>query len=97
MQVMDKLICDCCNKNEALGVACVPMVPMSMAYCKECLEANNHPMAVLVANTACIGGLDNANDCWKQMVLDSLRRQNKTLDWFNSEVLKSEEDNTDVE
>ena len=81
-----KLICECCNKNEAIGVACVPMVPCSVAYCRECLKANSHPMNILVANTICIGGLENANEEWKQMVLDSLKYQGKTLEWFNEQV-----------
>ena len=81
-----KLICECCNKNEAIGVACVPMVPCSVAYCRECLKANSHPMNILVANTICIDGLENANEEWKQMVLDSLKYQGKTLEWFNEQV-----------
>lgn len=80
------LVCEVCNKNEALGVAAVPGVPMSVAYCKECLEANSHPMYVLVANTACVGGLEHANEAWKQMVMDSLKHQDKTLEWFNEQV-----------
>jgi len=91
-----ELICDACGKNKAVGVACVPMVPCSMAYCRECLQHNSHPMNVLIANTACIGGLDNANEAWRQMVIDSLKHQGKTLDWFNEQVAKELEggDNT---
>lgn len=89
MEVTPKLICDACTKNEAIGVACVPMVPCSMAYCKECLQANSHPMNVLIANTACIGGLGLANEFWKAMVMDSLKHQDKTLEWFNKQVAES--------
>jgi hypothetical protein len=83
-----KLICEACGKNEAVGVCCVPAVAMSCAYCKPCLEANNHPMHVLVANTACIGGLDKSADFWREMVTDSLKTQGKTLEWFNAEVAR---------
>jgi hypothetical protein len=83
-----KLICDACKKNEAVGVACVPAVAMSCAYCKPCLEANNHPMWILTANTACIGGLDKSADFWREMVMDSLKAQGKTLEWFNAEVAR---------
>jgi len=89
MKEGDKLICDCCEKNEAIGVACVPGVPCSMAYCGECLEANSHPMNVLIANTVCIGGLGHANEYWRSMVTDSLRHQGKTLEWFNEQVATS--------
>lgn len=85
---LPKLICEACNKNEAIGVACVPMVPCSVAYCRECLQVNSHPMPTLIANTICIGGLDYANEDWKQMVKDSLKHQNKTIEWFNEQVAK---------
>ena len=75
---MDKLICDVCGKNEAVGVACVPMVPCSMAYCQECLQANAHPLSGLIANTACIGGLEHANECWVKMITDTLKHLGKT-------------------
>lgn len=81
-----ELICSVCKKNKAIGVAAVPMVPMSVAYCRECLEANSHPMYVLIANTAGAGGLEHANEAWKQMVMDSLKHQGKTLGWFNEQV-----------
>lgn len=80
------MICDVCNKNESVGVACIPMVPMSVAYCRECLQANSHPMYVLIANTVCIGGLEHANEDWKEMVMCSLKHQDKTLEWFNAQV-----------
>lgn len=86
---LPKLACEACNKNEAVGVACVPGVPMSVAYCQECLQANNHPMPVLIANTACIGGLNHAAEFWKKMVSASLKHQGKTLEWFNEEVKES--------
>jgi len=86
MTQQPKLTCEVCDKNEALGVAAVPGVPMSVAYCKECLEANSHPMYALIANTVCAGGLDHTVEEWKQMVMDSLKHQDKTLEWFNEQV-----------
>lgn len=91
---MKKLICSVCDKNEAfgslmiiiLGVCCVPSVPCSMAYCKECLEANAHPWWILVANTACCNGLHNTTDFWKWMVADTCEHLGKTLEKFNIDV-----------
>jgi len=83
------MICQACNKNESIGVYCVPGCPVSMAYCRECLENNNHPIDILIANTACCNGLDNAADWWIGMVMDSLKCQGKSLEWFNAEVKKS--------
>ena len=80
------LICEVCHKQEAVGVCCVPGVPYSAAYCLDCLKANSHPMNVLVANTACVGGLEHAADWWKEMVTASLFHQKKSLEWFNEQV-----------
>lgn len=79
-------ICDACNTNKSVGVASAPGVPMSVAYCQECLDANSHLMDILVANTACIGGLDYSAPWWKRVVDTSLARQGKTMEWFNEQV-----------
>ena len=84
-----ELICEVCGRNKAIGAACVPGVPYSALYCRECLQANSHPMDVLIANTACCGGLEHCADWWTEMVMDSLKHQNKSLDWFEAEVSKS--------
>ena len=81
-----KRICEVCNKNEAVGVACVPGVPFSAAYCKECLAANAHPWGILVANTACCDGLNNCSDWWKIIVECTCKHLNKSLEEFNREV-----------
>ena len=86
---MNKLICEACNVNEAMAVVSVPGVPMSAAYCAECLRLNSHPMYILIANTACCGGLECCADWWREMVTASLLYQNKTLEWFNAEVAES--------
>ncbi|MFA5377486.1 MAG: hypothetical protein WC455_17175 [Dehalococcoidia bacterium] len=86
------LICDACGERPAVGVAGVPMVPMSGAYCLTCLQTNNHPMYVLIANTICCDGLENCRKEWVDMVLCSLGAQRKTLDWFNAEVQKGIDD-----
>lgn len=79
--------CESCGGTENIvGVASVPGVPYSAAYCAGCLKANSHPMWVLLANTACCGGLGHTNADWQQMVMDSLKHQNKTLEWFNEQV-----------
>lgn len=66
------LICNVCEKNRAKGVCCVPGVPVSMAYCQECLSANAHPWGILVANTACVGSFADSADWWKKMVYDTI-------------------------
>lgn len=85
MQV-DAGVCDACRIHRAIGVASLPFAPMSVSFCSACLLANNHPYWILVCNTAMIGGLDNSNLDWRQMVETSLAYQGKTLTEFNADV-----------
>ena len=89
---MKELICEVCGKNKAVGIACVPMVSTSCAYCSGCLRANAHPWAVLIANSICLGGLDQANESWKQMVIDTCAHLGRTLEQFNAEVAQGIKD-----
>lgn len=86
----DQLECETCGSNSVLGVACVPGVPYSAAYCKECLNANAHPWKILVANTCCLGGWHNAADWWKEMVEATCCRLGKTLEEFHADCRKGE-------
>lgn len=54
-------LCDTCKKGKTVGVACVPGVPMSAAYCKECLEEGASPIGILRANVACCGGVERTD------------------------------------
>lgn len=93
----EPLICEVCGKNTAVEVGAVPGVPMSAAYCKECLRAGAHPLSALIANTACCGGLKNCAEWWQYMVAATLKHLDKSLDWFNDEVSKiGEEGNEDI-
>lgn len=79
-------MCDVCKKNRSVGVCCVPGVPISMSYCKECLEANAHPYDIIVANTACVGGYNESADWWKEMVDCTLKHLGKTREEFDRNV-----------
>lgn len=80
------LVCEVCNKEEALGVASVPGIPYSAAYCKHCIEANAHPYMMLVAGTSILGGLTNAHDWWCSMVYDTLRHLDISMQDFVVDV-----------
>ena len=82
-------LCEVCGKNESVGVACIPGLPMSAAYCLDCLKAGAHPLGALIANTACCGGLEHCDDWWKSMVEVSLKHLGKTKEWFEAEVAES--------
>lgn len=80
------LWCQCCNRNVAIGVASIPGIPMSIAWCTECLEAGAIPMWAAVANTAMCGGLDQAAEWWVQVVNDTLAYFGVSLEDFNAMV-----------
>jgi hypothetical protein len=83
--------CEVCNDEPVAGVACVPGVPMSVAYGRKCLDANAHPMWVLAANTAMVGGYDEAADWWKAMVDDTLKHLGITRAEFDRLVAEETE------
>lgn len=78
--------CDVCGAEPSVGVVSVPGVPCSMSYGRRCIDAGAHPWGILVANTACIGGLQHAAPWWKTMVEDTCRHLGKTIDEFNRDV-----------
>jgi hypothetical protein len=89
VKVGDVLRCDVCNERASVGVAAVPGVPMSCAYCKECLQANAHPIYVVIGNTALVGGYDNAADWWQHIVDCTLQHLGKTREWFDAQVAEN--------
>lgn len=78
--------CETCQHNNAIGVFCVPSIPYSAAYCDECLQANAHPWWLLVANTADIGGLEDAAPWWVSIVKATCHHLGRTLEQFKLEV-----------
>lgn len=38
MTDVTKLVCSVCRENEALGVAASPLAPVSLSYCRRCLD-----------------------------------------------------------
>jgi hypothetical protein len=83
-------LCECCKKNPSVGVASIPGIPMSIAWCTECLAAQVIPIWALSANTACAGGLEQSADWWKELVERTLKYFNKSLEEFNSLVAEDQ-------
>lgn len=81
-----ELFCEVCGDEPAVGVASVPGVPYSAPYGRRCLNANAHPIGILIGNTACCGGLDKTAEWWRDMVECTLRHLNKNDAWFAAEV-----------
>jgi hypothetical protein len=64
----------------------MPGVPISFAYCKECIHAGAHPWWAVVANTAQLGGLHLAADWWVALVERTCEHLGKTRAEFNAAV-----------
>lgn len=79
-------ICETCNERESIGVAAMPGVPMSFAYCLACLKANAHPYWAVVANTACVGSLDACGEWWRDLVAATLKHLGKSREEFDRDV-----------
>lgn len=82
------LICDVCDKNVALGVAAMPGVPISFAYCRECIQANAHPYGIVVANTGMCGGMGDVAGWWLDIVDGTLKHLNIPRKQFDEDVVK---------
>ena len=80
--------CNVCNNEPIVGVACVPGMPVSVAYGAKCLKANAHPYGLVVANTAMCGGLEHTAEWWQELVRDTLNHLGKSMERFTSDVAK---------
>ena len=83
------LTCEICEKEPAVGVAAVPGVPYSAATGRNCLEAGAIPYWVAVANTAAVGGLDEATDWWCDMVTATLTHLGTDRAQFDADVAEA--------
>ncbi len=82
----DQKKCEVCGQERPLVVAAMPGVPVSVAYCRACLDANAHPWHLVVANTALIGGLDEAADWWKELVDATIKHLRRPRSKFDDDV-----------
>lgn len=81
--------CDVCKKEPAVGVACVPGMPVSVAYGRACLDANAHPYGLLVVNTALVGDYAKSAEWWQEMVDATLTHLGKSREQFDADVAES--------
>lgn len=82
--------CETCQRYYAIGVASVPGIPYSAAYCDGCIKANAHPWWLLVANQCDIDEpLGLTAQWWQQMVHDTCVHLGRTIDEFKAEVAQA--------
>lgn len=90
-------LCDVCGNGPSIGVGAMPGIPASFAYCKECIQANAHPYAIVVAYTAMLtqepqASLSDTAPWWQQLVADTLARLGKTRAEFDAAVLADQQE-----
>lgn len=80
--------CETCQQNDAVGVAAVPGIPYSAAYCDDCLRANAHPWWVLIANQTMIDEpFETTADWWQTLVHATCKTHNMMVsDWNHDNV-----------
>lgn len=78
--------CDTCGEEPILGEFAMPGVPISFAYCQECVTSNAHPYFAIVSNTAACGGLSKTAFFWRQMVKATLHRVDVSPEQFEADV-----------
>jgi hypothetical protein len=79
-------ICETCEKRESVGVACIPGMPVSVGYCRECLIAGAHPPRYLAASVAICGGLEQMAPEYKKLIQYTLNHLHMSWDKFNQLV-----------
>lgn len=82
--------CDVCGKETEVIVVCSTCGAISFAYCYECLNAGREPYDALVGMGITS---DYMNKTYKQHILmPSLQFHGKTLEEFDTDVIKMDEE-----
>lgn len=76
--------CQVCKKNDAIGVACGACGPISIAYCRECLQAGAEPFDILAAYFGCAGiiSLDSVRAEYHPIIEATCTVAGKTIEEF---------------
>lgn len=82
--------CGCCLKEkDIVGVASIPFIAMSIAWCRDCLAAGAIPYSACVTNTALCEGWEHTNEAWQELVKLSLTYHGKSFEEFERDVAQS--------
>lgn len=78
--------CDVCRKETMVAVCASTMGPVSLAYCRDCLESGAEPYSFMVAYVACAG------EWLKDIRPEAQTRIRKLLAFHNKTEAKFAED-----
>lgn len=82
-------VCESCGAAHRIRLVTLPGVPVSAALCPKCLTGGVYPLGLLLAHTAVIGGMRNANTWWFEVVHRSLPFHRVTCAQFDDLVDKA--------
>lgn len=83
--------CDVCGK-EAIGVCCASMGPISLAYCRECLDARREPYFVLVGGLSGCSSLADIREDIHECIKVSLAFAGKTEADLFAEIKQNDDE-----
>ena len=78
--------CEVYGKVKEIKVGSSPLVPVSFAYCKECIKKGLEPYSSLVGITAAIGGFNDLNEAVQSFILRNLKEQKISFETFSKDV-----------
>jgi hypothetical protein len=78
--------CQVCNKQKSIGVASGACGPVSIAYCRECLQTGAEPFDLLTAYLGCGGltSMEHVNPAYRAIIEATCKVANKTIEEFFS-------------
>lgn len=82
--------CDVCGKETETMVCSSSCGGVSFAYCRECLNAGREPYSALVGMGLYYADMNRTYK--EQILLPSLKFHGKTIEEFNADVEKLDED-----
>lgn len=76
--------CQVCEKNDAIGVASGACGPISIAYCRPCLQMGAEPFDILAAYLGCAGltSIEHVSKDYHIIIENTCNVAGKTLDEF---------------
>lgn len=82
--------CDVCGKETETMVCCSSCGAVSFAYCRECLNAGREPYDALVGMGLYYADINKTYR--EQILMPSLQFYGKTVEQFDADVEKDDED-----
>ena len=82
-----KTKCAVCGKEAEVTVATSAAVPVSYAYCTECLNSGIEPYSALVASAACVGHFpEDFNLDYAEYYRCQLQMHGISIEKFNEDI-----------